>query len=205
MKLGRVHWFTPDELDEDQLVLYKHLVAGPLDSDPNRHSSMTDEQGRLFGAHNPRLLSPKLGRALEDVIEALRFHVELPTRQIELCCLETGRSEQSNTEWLGHATRAGKFGFSDDDLAAILNGEDVESLSDDEKLVRRVTQALTTDGDLSDELFAEAEEALGPRAIFEIVSIVGQYQHTALALRVWRTPLRDGATPVFEEKQATPS
>jgi hypothetical protein len=31
----------------------------------------------------------------------------------------------------------------------------------------------------------------------EQLSLIRLYQHTALAIRVWRVPLREGATPVF--------
>ncbi len=38
---------------------------------------------------------------------------------------------------------------------------------------------------------------IGTVALFDIVSLVGHYLHTALALRVWQVPLRPGDEPVF--------
>jgi 4-carboxymuconolactone decarboxylase len=81
-----------------------------------------------------------------------------------------------------------------------LRDADAVTFSEQERLTRRVVRALTTERDLTDNLYEEAAAGLGLVALFDLVSLVGYYQHTALALRVWRVPLDDSANP-FGDKE----
>ena len=68
--------------------------------------------------------------------------------------------------------------------------------------VHQVVRALVTEHDLSDSLFAAAEQGLGLTVLFDLISLVGYYQHTALSLRVWRVPVDPDGNP-FPDTEAT--
>jgi 4-carboxymuconolactone decarboxylase len=182
---GRARWLTPDELDEDQRAYYETLTSGP------RGQAMLDEQGRLTGAFNARLLDPPVGTAIQELGAALRFGRRIDPRMRELVILETARAEQSSYEWNGHAKVALRAGMEPEALDAIRTGAASSLLSEQECVAREVAQALLRARDLDDDLFERAQAVLGASVIFDIVSLVGYYQNTAVALRVWRVPLGD--------------
>jgi AhpD family alkylhydroperoxidase len=189
---GRLPWLLPDELDDQQRALYDRLLSGPRSA-----TQLVDERGRLHGPFNARLLDPELGTALQDVSVQLRFGTFLDPRIRELVILEVAASERCNFEWSGHSRAAADAGLTESDIAAIQSGAAIEGLSDEEAMARRVAQSLLRTDDLTDDLFSEAEGTLGLPRLFDILSLVGQYRHTALALRVWRVPNRPGDAPAF--------
>jgi 4-carboxymuconolactone decarboxylase len=190
MMYGRARWLTPEELDADQRAYYETLTTGV------RGRAMVDERGRLTGAFNARLLDPVVGTAIQELAAALRFRSRIPARMRELVILEVARSERCSYEWAGHAKVALKAGLEPEALDAIRTGAPSDLLSGQERLAREVAQRLIRDHDLDDELFGRAAAALGPVVVFDIVSLVGHYQNTATALRVWRVPL--GERPVTD-------
>jgi 4-carboxymuconolactone decarboxylase len=183
MMYGRAHWFTPGELDADQRAYYETLTTGI------RGRAMVDEHGRLTGAFNARLLDPVVGTAIQELAAALRFRSRIAPRMRELVILEVAHAEQCSYEWNGHAKVALEAGLEPEALDAIRTGAPSDLLSGEERLAREVAQSLLRDRDLGDELFGKAATVLGLTVVFDIVSLVGHYQNTATALRVWRVPL----------------
>jgi 4-carboxymuconolactone decarboxylase len=158
---------------------------------------VVDEQGRLVGPFNARLLDPVVGRAIHNLGAKLRFETPaLSARQRELAILEVAAAERCDYEWTAHRRAGRAAGLSDDEVDAIRRGTQAATLSPEESLVRRLVRALLVARDIDDELFDQARERIGLTALFDLVSIVGHYRHTALALRVWRVPLAAGEARV---------
>jgi alkylhydroperoxidase family enzyme len=194
---GRLPWFRPDELSPEQRDYYDRLTSGP-----RAKASLVDEHGRLQGAFNARLLDPPVGTAIEQLGAVLRFGTPALTgRQREIAILEVARSERSGYEWHAHAQTGLAAGLRTEELDAILHGRELDSLDPAEHLTRQVVRSLVTERDLPDPLFAAAEQALGLKVLFDLISLVGHYQHTALALRVWRVPLDPDSHP-FPDPEA---
>lgn len=188
---GRLPWFLPQELTAGQREYYDGLLAGPRDN-----AALIDERGRLHGPFNARLLDPKVGTAVQRLGAVLRFDTPALTgRQRELAILEVARHEKSGYEWLAHSRTGLTAGLLPEEIRALRDGLDAQTFQPAEKLTRRVVQALVREQDLSDELFAEAARALGLVAVFDLISLVGYYRHTALSLRVWRVPLGEPGDP----------
>jgi 4-carboxymuconolactone decarboxylase len=189
---GRMQWFEPTELTADQRTYYDDLVAGPRDK-----SMIMDGRGRLLGAFNSRLLNPTLGGAIQRVGASIRFGDVLTNREREVAILETARLHRSSYEWNAHARAGRRAGLSETELDELLAGRVPPTLSKSEAVARQVVDSLVHGEDLSDEDFALAEQVLSLPKLFTIISVVGHYSHTALALRVWRVPLRDDDPDVF--------
>lgn len=190
---GRLPWFQPEDLTPEQREYYDRLLSGPRNT-----STLVDERGRLQGAFNARLLDPPLGTANEQLGAVLRFGTPALTgRQRETAILEVARFERSGYEWLAHSRTALAAGVTAEEIDAIRHGGDALTFSERERLTRRVVQALTTERDLAEDLYEEAAAGLGLVALFDLISLVGYYQHTALALRVWRVPESGHGTSPF--------
>ncbi|TVT20527.1 carboxymuconolactone decarboxylase family protein [Amycolatopsis acidiphila] len=185
-------WFRPEELDEEQRRCYDELLGGPRD-----RSVLTDAEGRLEGAFNARLLDPPVGTAIQQLGAALRYGSRIGDRQRELVILTVAVAERCDYEWHGHVPGARRAGLSEQQLTALRAGAPVPGLSDDDRIACEVAAELLRDNDLCDISYARAAAALGLATLFDIVSLVGHYRHTALALRVWRVPLRAGDAAVF--------
>jgi 4-carboxymuconolactone decarboxylase len=134
-------------------------------------------------------LDPEVGVAIQGIGAAISSSTELTAREREIVILEVSRAERCVFEL--------HEGLTDEELEAIRTGVDAPSLNAREALVRKTAQRLLATRDLSDEEFAEAEQGLGLPSLFDLISVVGHYQHTAMSLRVWRVPLHDGITPSF--------
>jgi 4-carboxymuconolactone decarboxylase len=189
---GRLPWLRPEDLDAEQREYYDRLLASP-----RRRADYADEQGRLRGAFNARLLDPAVGTAIQQVGAALRFHSKLPARLREIVILTVAQSQGCDYEWHGHLADARGAGLSAAQLEALRTGAPAPDLDPAEAAARAAATALLRRRDLTDAEYAECVAEIGPVALFDIISLVGHYLHTALALRVWRVPLKPGEEPVF--------
>lgn len=170
-------------MEPDQKKLYEAITQGTRAQGP-QHFALTDEQGRLNGPFGDFLLSPSVGMALQGVGAALRYETELPDRAREIAILLVAARHHSTFERESHEAIARALGFSQADLDAIRR-EDVTPFNGVESLVGRTVLALL-DGDLGDCPWYEAEDVLGQRTIFELITLVGYYSTLALQLRVFR-------------------
>lgn len=71
---GRLPWLRPGDLDDEQREYYDRLLNSPRD-----RASYVDDQGRLHGAFNARLLDPPVGTAIQRLGAALRRQAHRPT------------------------------------------------------------------------------------------------------------------------------
>lgn len=196
MKHGRLTWYEPGALTDEQRILYESITGGPRSQGP-RTFPLTDEAGRLHGPFNAMLASPEVGAALQELGAAIRYRTSLPARARELAILEVAAARRSDFEWYAHERVGKSAGLTDRELAAVREGAEAPTLDAAEQLIRRVVQALLNARDVDDALFAQAQAEFGERGLMEVVALVGYYELLALSLRVWRTPLPGGAALAF--------
>jgi alkylhydroperoxidase family enzyme len=180
---GRAPWPKPDELDPAQRAYYDSVV-----NSPRRRHEVMDDEGRLLGPFNARLLDPAVGTAIQAHGAALRFHSVLTDREREFVILTVARAEKSEHEWSIHAEVALGLGVTEGELACI-GADDPHWTSDPSEVAcLELARELLDSADVSDASFERAASVLGVAKIFDVVSLVGHYRDTALALRVWRVP-----------------
>ena len=196
MNHGRLAWLTPEELDDEQRALYEAILGGPRATAP-RSFPMVDEMGRFHGPFNAMLVDPNVGEAAQQLGAAVRYRTALGDRCREIAILEVARLHRSNFEFYSHACVGSLAGLTDDEIEALASGSGCASFDPKEDLVRETTRSLVESHDLSDALYARAVAGLGEVVIADLVVLVGFYEYTALALRVFRVPLPDGVAPTF--------
>ncbi len=180
---GRAPWPRPEELDAAQRAYYD-AVAGS----PRRGHEVMDDQGRLLGPFNARLLDPPVGNAIQAVGAALRFGSTLTDRERELVILSVARAERSGHEWRTHAEVALRAGVTEGELACIGAPDPHWTADPGEVACLELAAELLETSDVTDATFDRTAAVLGLSKVFDVVSLVGHYRDTALALRVWRVP-----------------
>ncbi len=180
------------QLDAGQRALYESIANGPRAAGP---FPLTDAAGRLEGPFNAMLLRPGLGETLQALGAAIRYHGTLSDRAREIAILVVAVAAGSEFERYAHEAAGRSAGLTDRELRALRDG-DHDALSDDtERLIATTTHVLASRGDLTDDEFARASDALGHAGLFELTTLVGYYATLALQLRVFRVPLPDRPSP----------
>lgn len=188
----RLDKLVVDDLDEEQLALYRCIAEGPRAQGPQRFR-MIDDDGGLEGPFNAMLLSPALGQALQALGAAVRYGGSLTDRAREIAILVVAQVWDSAFERYAHEGVARDKGLTAAELAALRTGEFGALVDPAELMVARTVSALATRGDLTDEEYADVRDTLGVRMLFELTTLVGYYSTLALQLRTFRVPLPDGA------------
>ncbi|MFB9647184.1 carboxymuconolactone decarboxylase family protein [Microbacterium terregens] len=146
---------------------------------------MVAEDGQLLGPPAAWMLSPPVGIGLERAGFALRFALALPDRWREIVILMVAAHEDSAFERFAHRQGARAAGVTDAEIGQIQAGTFTPAGAVEAVLVQATTSLLRRAG-LNAKEWSAAESALGHRAIFEVVTLVGWYRLMALQLRVFR-------------------
>jgi 4-carboxymuconolactone decarboxylase len=183
-------------MSSEQKDLYDSILSGPR-GNAARSVPMTDAVGRFHGPFNAMLFDPPVGDGAQRLGAAIRYRSALEGRTRELAILEIARLYRSDFEWLAHEHVGRSVGLTDDEVASLKSGTDAPTLSPHEAMARSVVRRLVTNRDLDDDQYREAVELLGEVIVADLVVLVGFYEYTALALRVFRVPLPEGAPSAF--------
>ena len=181
-RLGK---FTPADLDGPQRALYDAVAGGPRAQGPQLFR-LVDEHGGLEGPFNALLLQPALGQALQAVGAAIRYGTTLPDRAREIAILVVAHHRDSDFEWYTHEAIGRHVGLTGAELTAIREHRYEVFTAIEEQVTARTAHALLDAGDLDDDAYAVAVQALGRPQVFELLTLVGYYDTLALQLRVFR-------------------
>ena len=183
--MSRVPPFAPPHLNDQQLEVYRAMTSPARGTRRHAHP-LVDADGALSGPVNAWLLNPGLGLGLERLGEAILSHLTLPARCKEIAILTVAAHRDSAFEFYAHRLAAESAGMSADEIDAIRTNAPVSSLADPfERAVLRITRLLLDHETLADDEFAEAREALGLPALFDLTVLVGHYRAIALQLAVF--------------------
>ena len=196
MQYGRLSWLLPDEYNADQRRVYDSIVAGPRSKDA-RTLPVTDAEGRLYGPFTPMLANPRIADIVQILGAAMRYEIDLTPRAREIAILAVAAGKRSNFEWFSHELLARRAGLTTEELDHVLASRPAPTFDAYEDLVWRVVTALIGVCDLDDSQFAEAQATLGDAGIVALIALVGHYELLSRSLRVWRTPLPEGAVEKF--------
>ncbi|WP_436529741.1 carboxymuconolactone decarboxylase family protein [Actinoplanes sp. HUAS TT8] len=181
MRLGKL---LPEQLDAEQRAVYDAIAGGPRAS--GSAFRLVDADGGLEGPFNAMLLQPGLGGALQELGSAVRYRTAMTTRAREIAILTVARVWGSDFERYAHEAVAAVAGFRASELRALRTGDGVAFPDPADRLILDLSTALAERGDLTDDEFDAAREALGMPVLFELTTLIGYYSTLALQLRVFR-------------------
>jgi hypothetical protein len=72
----------------------------------------------------------------------------------------------------------------------------LEAFPEHERLLVEIGRSVCRDRELSDELYARAEAALGARQLVDLVALIGHYTLVGILIRAFAVPAPD-ANPTF--------
>ncbi|MEU1511188.1 carboxymuconolactone decarboxylase family protein [Streptomyces sp. NPDC005811] len=184
----RLRLLPPVEMDPEQRKLYEEITGGPRAAGP-QHFALTDDGGRLLGPFNAMLLSPALGRSLQELGAALRYRTGLTARVREIAILVVAQAWDSAFERHAHERVGAAAGLTEAELLTLRQGADPELSDPVERAAWTFIRALTDrSGALGEKEYAAARAVLGERTLFELSTLAGYYGTLALQLRVFAVP-----------------
>ena len=136
----------------------------------------------LAGPYNIMLRSPIFAERMKRLLDYLRFETSLPKRLNDFAILIQGRLWTSQVEWYAHyplALKAGLRASVADDLKANIRPRDMQP---DEALVYDVAMAMSTQHEISDDLFNYAKSVLGEQQLVDLIAVSGTYVTVAMLL-----------------------
>ena len=177
--MARVPYVKRDELDAEGQEIYDRI----------RRDRNSPEVGLQFRAllHNPRAAG-----YLTSLGAQLRFQSAMPDDLKELAILLVAREWNSAIEWTGHAVLAARAGVSAASIEAIRTGKAPEALSEPEQVIARVVHQLLRQKDVSDDLFAAAQELVGTRGVVDLALTCSYYTAVCLAQLMLKPEMEPG-------------
>ncbi|MBO0806243.1 MAG: carboxymuconolactone decarboxylase family protein [Nocardiopsaceae bacterium] len=175
---------APDEMTDEQRSFYQLFATGRR-AQPGSPFSLVDEAGRLQGPPAAWVLTPRVGRALEQVGGAMRYELSLSARAREIAILLVAHHHRSPFELYAHTRAGAAAGLSEEDLGALADGRPPAFTAEEERAAYAVTTRILAAGALDDAEYARAVGVLGAGGLFELVTLVGWYSLVAVQLAVF--------------------
>lgn len=194
---------TPGALDADQRRLYDAVLASPRGQGGARRL-IAREDGSLTGPFDAWLRTPVLGEHLERVGMALRTDTVMPAAAREIAVLVVARAWSADFEWWVHGLVAKGVGVPESAIEAIGHGRRPALEDAACQAAHDVASELVAHRRLEPATLARARDALGERALVEVVTLVGFYQLVSGILESFHPPGPSADLPV-EGPPTTPA
>ena len=124
-----------------------------------------------------------------------RFGSGLTPRAREIATLAVAAHSGSEYELYAHERLGRQAGLTAAECAALRGRQDPGLADPAEQAVLRVTRALLDGGDIPDDLYLAAEQALGRAGLVELVTLAGYYLTLAMLMRTFRVDAPGDAGP----------
>ena len=191
-KNTRLPLLDPAALNREQRELYERMQASMLPW--ARASGFVAETAddRLLGPFNAFLYSPELGAAQLNYLRTEQDATCLDARVREVVILSVGAVFESRYELYAHRAVAAKMGLVAEDIEALATGKEIGAetkLHPAEVTAHRLVHAVAKDHRVSPELFAEAQEAFGHKALVDMLHLAGLYMSVSSLLNAFEVPV----------------
>lgn len=189
MRHGRLPWYSPDGLSDEQRTIYAGVLAkyGPEPPFP-----LHDEEGRLHGPFNAMLAAPGVGAAWQRLSAAVGGETSLSARVREIVILAVATARDSAFEWSAHRRAGRAAGLTEEEITALGAQSTAESFSPAERAALGFARSLLRDRDADDARYSAAERHFGDAGVVELIVLVGYYDMLATLLRTLRVPVPEG-------------
>lgn len=185
---GRLPLLAPAALTPAQHRVYERVttVLTPKAAHAGYQTTLPD--GPLIGPFNALLYSPELGEGFLAYAGVEVANSSLSARVRQLVILAVGAYWQSPYELYAHQAEARAAGFSAAEAQALAAGHLVAGLADDERLAYQFTYALTSQRQVAEDLYQQAQAHYGRRGLLDLVLLAARYHMTCVVLNAFSIP-----------------
>jgi len=192
----------PDQLDDAQRRLYDAVLESPRGQGGARRMILREDE-TLTGPFDAWLRTPVLGEHLERVGMALRTDTVLPADAREIAVLVVARAWSADFEWWVHGIIARGQGVPESAIESIAEGRRPTLEDAACQAAHDVASQLVSRRRLEADTLARAREALGERALVEVITLVGFYQLVSGILESFDPPGPSDDLPVVGPPEIT--
>jgi 4-carboxymuconolactone decarboxylase len=169
--MSRIAFPTIDTMTAAQRQAYDAVVAG--------------RRGRAPAPFLAWLHSPELAGRAQKLGEFVRYETTMAPRLSELAILVVAHWWSSEYEWTIHKAEALKGGVSAGVIDAIAGDQAPLFERADEQAVFDFSMSLCRSRAVPDDVYRRAAEALGDRAVVELVGVLGYYTLISMTLNAF--------------------
>lgn len=169
----------PASYDERQRAIHDAIANGP--------------RGGVRGPLAIWLRRPELAARAQELGRYCRYDSSLEPRLSELAILTMARHWGAEYEWFAHKPPALTAGLSPELIEALRVGAPPPYADDEERVTHQVAVSVLTERNVSDALYAEAEQTLGAERLVDLVGVIGYYTLISATLNVFRVSPPEGA------------
>jgi len=144
-------------------------------------------RGRISPLYRVLLNSAPLVEGWEALLTAIRQKTSVPPALRELVILRVAVLNGAAYEFEAHVPHARQAGIGEEKLLAVRDTGDERPFDELERLVLKLTDAMTREIEVPDELYRRLAERFGPTELVELVATVAAYNMVSrflVALRV---------------------
>ena len=139
-------------------------------------SIRAERGGEIAVLYQALLNSPSIASGWEKMLTAVRNRTLIPANLRELVILRVAVLNRASFEFDAHAPHARLAGVSDQEIEAVRDWPGTRDLfGADEQLVLELTDRMTRDIEVPEELMARVRARFDPRATVELVATVAAY------------------------------
>lgn len=139
-------------------------------------SIRVERGGEIAVLYQALLNSPPIASGWEKMLTAVRNRTLVPADLRELVILRVAVINRASFEFDAHAPHAARAGVSAEKIDAVRQWPNRrEIFSNDEQLVLELTERMTRDVDVPDDLMERVRSRFDPRGVVEVVATVAAY------------------------------
>ena len=182
----RLPLLPESQVGDDRRDLYDAFRENVRTTFPDITTTTPD--GALVGPWGVWMQVPTVGRAMMQLIRAIRELPGLPEDVRQLAILMTGARYRAAYEVYAHAPAARAAGLRDDQASTVLAGGRPVDLTPAQNAAADVASALLQGGVLPSPVYEHALNLLGREALDALVFTVSQYSFVGIMLNAYDVP-----------------
>jgi 4-carboxymuconolactone decarboxylase len=181
---------------DEQHNLFTRITGGKRGENRTLDTFLTPEGG-MRGPFNALLYSFRLGDAVQQLGQQVRFETSLPPTLRELAILYVAAKWHAQYEWWAHEKIARSEGLDSTVIASVKGGTPPAFTHPAEAIVFRFSQELLEQQRVSESCYTQAIELLGEAGVVELVALLGYYTLIAMILNTFEVPVPEGEVTPF--------
>lgn len=153
----------------------EEIVPGTNPELAEIEANILKERGRISPLYRTLLNSPEIAKGWEALLTAVRNKNSLPASLRELMILRVAVLNRAQFEFDAHVPHALKAGVNDQQIELIQKDKITSGFTDLEILVMELTDVMTREIQVPDDLYNKVKAHFNDREILEVVTTISAY------------------------------